>query len=235
MKPMSIHRAHLRRPPAVTGGTVARANSCSRGHGAVAAPSRPVSLSLALSARRHSIRFRTLPRRRPPCRTRSPGPGVPEAASAVSRGGTGWHTKGGEIEAPWGWHGPWLSGHGPRTQTCRKPHGHLPMRLLLRAGRRHGRARLAPLRAARGSAADGRRRLRRGRGRVRHSMAAQPSAGLTPQPWLRRFAPRTGTPMWMRRQLRRLAPTAPAIGAERVRDRPDPVASLQTAGSASSS
>src|SRR5205823_14813822 len=48
MKPMSIHRAHLRRPPAVTGGTVARANSCSRGHGAVAAPSRPVSLSLAL-------------------------------------------------------------------------------------------------------------------------------------------------------------------------------------------
>ena len=76
--------------------SAAGASSCSRGHGAVAAPSRPVSLSLALSARRHSIRFRTLPRRRPPCRTRSPGPGVPEAASAVSRGGTGWHTKGGE-------------------------------------------------------------------------------------------------------------------------------------------
>jgi len=50
---------------------------------------------LAPSARRHSIRSSPLPRRRPPCRTRSPGPGVPEAASAVSRGGTGWHTKGG--------------------------------------------------------------------------------------------------------------------------------------------
>ena len=142
---------------------------------------------------------------------RQPCPGA-------ARGGT----RKGVNRGAMGWHGPWLSGHGPRTQTCRKPHGHLPMRLLLRAGRRHGRARLAPLRAARGSAADGRRRLRRGRGRVRHSMAAQPSAGLTPQPWLRRFAPRTGTPTWMRRQFRRLAPTAPAIGGERVRDRPDP-------------
>src|SRR5438445_100554 len=79
-----------------------------------------------------------------------------------------------------GWHGPSLRRHEHRPANRWKPLGRLPMRLLLRSGRRHRRARLAPLRGARGRAADDRRRLRRGRGRMRRRLPAEPPARLTP-------------------------------------------------------
>src|SRR5205823_4413900 len=75
--------------------------------------------------------------------------------------------------------------HEHRPATCWNPLGRLPVRLLLRTGGRHRRAGLASLHGARGDAADDRRRLRRGRGRVRRRLPAEPSARLTPSRGLR--------------------------------------------------
>jgi len=155
-------------------------------------------------------------------RTRSPGPSVPERALARPGTGRRRHTgcrrrtkahasrrrEAGTVRE--------LSGHEHRPATCRKPLGRFPMRLLLRAGGRHRRAGLASLHGARGSAADDRRSLRRGRGRVRRRLPAEPSARLTPSRGLRRTGlERRG------RQGASQAPIAPSSAASAREARPD--------------